>query len=86
MATLRKTSRSAGGGKSEDEIRAQLAKDFGQVRGFNVNKVEPVSTEEAIVEIGLQAEGEPPIHRARMKRIGSEWRFDGWSQAGPTTR
>jgi RNA polymerase sigma factor (sigma-70 family) len=64
--------------KSDEEIKASLARDFWTVRGFEVNRVTPTSETESIVEITLAAEGEPPLHRARMKKVGNDWRFDGW--------
>lgn len=68
-------------GKSDQEIKEGMTRDFEKVRGFTVNKEELISDTEAIVELGLDAEGEPPIHRARMKKIGDSWKFDGWDKS-----
>src|SRR5262245_4793018 len=70
-------------GKSDEEITQELARDMEHVGGFTITEKNVVNESEMLLNIVVQstAGNEPLKRKARMKRVGNDWRFDGFHDA-----
>ena len=67
-------------GKPDEEVVAELRRDIEMAEGLEVRGVEFISSRETIVDLEIRGDNVPPQIQARMKLVGSDWRFDGWVQ------
>jgi hypothetical protein len=62
--------------KSQAEIAAKHQTDTAPISGMRVTETQPVSAEETVMKVFI--EGVNREERVSMKRVGNEWRFNGF--------
>jgi hypothetical protein len=67
-------------GKTEDEIAAESRREMEKLTGFRILDRQTISDDEVVLRVMADGD-EGDVRRMRMKRLGSEWKFDGVSKA-----
>ena len=62
--------------KSQAEIAAKHQADTAPISGMRVTETQPISTEETVMKVFI--EGVNREERVSMKRVGNEWKFNGF--------
>jgi regulator of replication initiation timing len=62
--------------KSQAEIAAKHQTDTAPISGMRVTETQPVSAEETVMKVFI--EGVNREERVSMKRVGNEWKFNGF--------
>jgi regulator of replication initiation timing len=72
--------------KSQAEIAAKHQADTATISGMRVTETQPVSAEETVMKVFI--EGVNREEKVSMKRVGNEWKFNGFIRepAAPVTQ
>lgn len=66
-------------GKSRDQIAAESRREMEKNTGYHILDKQTVSEDEVVLRVFAEGD-EGDLRRMRMKRFGTEWKFDGVSK------